>query len=243
MGMWSSIKNAAKKVWRAAKAAVRVVVRIVVTAVMAAINVLDLLLGFLNWPTKRLTLHVVVLPELTDTERKQVGADLQVSIDEARRILKDRFNVSLRPYGVQYIEWFDEPVPPKALTPSCCGADLLGQEFVSSGEFYAQHTAGWVGIPTSLRFPVTVFIVAAVQCKQGCSNGPLSDYVVVETAGLNNPGEPHPHSLMMHEMGHACSLWHSLGKSNIMWRRRNRGDGAKWFQSNLLRSSRHVTYW
>lgn len=243
MGLWSSIKKAAKWVARKVKAVVRLVIRVVVTVVMAAINAFDFVFGFFNWPRKKLTLHIIVLSKLTPADRKQAGADLQASIDEARRILKDRFNVTLRPYVAQYIEWFDGPVPTKALNPSCCGADLLGQEFVSSGEFYADHLAGWNGTPVSLRFPITVFIVDTVQCKQGCSNGPLADYVVVEYGGLNNPGEPQPYSLMMHEMGHACSLWHSLGTSNIMYKRRNRGDGAKWFQSNLLRSSRHVTYW
>jgi hypothetical protein len=243
MSFWSKIKKAAKWVARKVKAVVRIVIRIVVTVVMAVINVFDLLLGFFNWPRKKLTLHIIVLSTLTDAQRKQVGTDLQASIDFAKRILSDRFNVKLRPYAAQYVEFFTGPVPAKALTPSCCGADLLGQEFVSSGEFYAQHLAGWVGIPISLRFPITVFIVDDVQCKQGCSNGPLGDYIVVEHGGLNNNGEPHPHSLMMHEMGHACSLWHSTGQSNIMYKHSNRGDGSKWFQSNLLRSSRHVTYW
>jgi hypothetical protein len=241
--MWSKIKNAAKWVARKVKAVVRLVIRVVVTAVMAVVNTLDLLFGFFNWPRKKLTLHIVVLSKLAPADRKQLGADLQDSIDAARRILNDRFNVTLRPYVSQYIEWFDGAVPFKALNPSCCGADLLGQEFVSSGEFYAQHLAGWNGSPVSLRFPITVFIVDAVACKQGCSNGPLADYVVAEYGGLNNPGQPQPYSLMMHEMGHACSLWHSLGKSNIMYKHSDRGDGAKWFQSNLLRSSRHVTYW
>ena len=88
-----------------------------------------------------------------------------------------------------------------------------------------------------------MFVVDDVKCKAGCSNGPLADYLVVQHDGLNNVGEPQPNSLMMHEMGHCCSLWHSLGKSNIMYKHSDRGDGAKWFQSNLLRSSRHVTYW
>ena len=243
MGIWSSIKKAAKKVWRGVKAVVRVVIRIVATIVMGVVNVFDLLLGFLNWPPKKLTLHIIVLSKLSDAQRKRVGADLQSSIDAAKRILKERFNVKLRPYASQYIEWFDGPVPPKALNPSCCGADLLGQEFVSSGEFYAQHTAGWVGVPISARFPITVFVVDDVQCKAGCSNGPLADYVIVQHGGLDNPGTPQPHSLMIHEIGHACSLWHSLGKSNLMYKSSDRDDRVKWFQKNLLRSSRHVTYW
>jgi hypothetical protein len=243
MSFWSKIKKAAKWVARKVKAVVRLVVRVVVTAVMAVINVFDLLFGFFNWPRKKLTLHVVVLPTLTPANRKIVESDVRLSIAEAERILKERFNVKLRPYAKDYVEFFEGEVPPKALEPSCCGADLLGQEFVSSGEFYAQHTAGWVGIPISLRFPITVFVVNDVQCKRGCSNGPLADYVVIGLDGLNVAGTPLPNSLMMHEMGHACSLWHSGTVSNIMYKDNERGDGSKWFQRNLLRSSRHVTYW
>ena len=246
MGLWSRLKKAAKWVARKVKAAVRLVIRFVVTAVLAAINAFDLVFGFFNWPRKKLTLHVVILSKFDPVKKIYVplcqpnDVRLRGSIDHVRRILSDRFNVGLRPYDDDYVQTLESEAPPKALKPSCCGADLLGQEFVSSGEFYAQHTAGWVGIPVSLDFPITVFVVEDVQCKAGCSNGPLADYIVIKTEGLD---QANSNFLMMHEMGHACSLWHSWGESNIMYKEGNRGDGAKWFQSNLLRSSRHVTYW
>jgi hypothetical protein len=243
MGLWSRIKKAVRRAVRAVKAVVRIVVRIVVTVVMAVVNIFDLLLGFLNWPKKKLTLYVLVLSKLSATDKKLAIADLDASIAEAKRILKARFNVELRPYSAEYVEWFDGTAPTEALNPSCCGADHFGQEFLTAGEFYADHLAGWVGIPISMRFPITVFIVDSVECREGCSNGPLADYVVVQRGSLNKPGEPFPFSLMMHEMGHACSLWHSRGKSNIMYGPKERGDGVKGFQKNLLRSSRHVTYW
>jgi hypothetical protein len=243
MSLWSRIKHAVKKVWRAVKAVVRVVVRIVVAFVMAAINVFDLLLGFFNWPRKKLTVHIVVLSKLTDARKQQVAGELQLSIDTAKRILSDRFNVALRPYAADYVQWFEGAVPPEALTPSCCGADLFGEEFITTGEFYARNTAGWVAAPISLRFPVTVFIVDDMKCGDGCSNGPLSDWVVVTTRALNYPNFLVPNSVIVHEVGHACTLWHSGSASNLMYKKPERGDDTKWFQSNLLRSSRHVTYW
>lgn len=48
---------------------------------------------------------------------------------------------------------------------------------------------------------------------------------------------------LAHEVGHTCSLWHSGTQSNLMFHTAPAGDGAKWFQKNLLRSSRHVQYW
>ena len=71
----------------------------------------------------------------------------------------------------------------------------------------------------------------------------LADYIVIAFDGLNISGPLLNSSLMMHEIGHACSLSHSWTVSNIMYRDHERGDGVKWFQQNLFRSSRHVTYW
>jgi hypothetical protein len=120
MGIWSSIKKAVKKVVRVVKAAVRVAIRIPLTFFAHIIAMYDLLLGFLAWPAKNLTLHVVVLHKpADDAARKKLGAALQMSIDETRRILRDRFNVKLRPYGAQYIDRFEDPVPAEALNPSC----------------------------------------------------------------------------------------------------------------------------
>jgi hypothetical protein len=118
-----------------------------------------------------------------------------------------------------------------------CGAGALGEEFGEAGEFFAKHLAGWNAIPISLTFPVTVFVVRDVEGTKGCSLGPLTDYVTLDTAGVKIA------STMAHEVGHACSLWHSGSQSNLMFHDDNRGDGVKWFQKNLLRSSRHVTYW
>ncbi len=249
MGLWSRIKKAAKKVWRAVKAVVRIAIRLVATVVMLGINVFDLVFGFFNWPKKKLTLHVVILSKYDANKKAYVRlcskAAVQPSIDTVKRVLKDTLNVELRPYGADYIEFFEAEVPPKALKPSCCDLDLLGQEFVSSGEFYAQHTAGWVGIPISFRFPITVFIVEDVQCRNGCSNGFASDYVVVDLDGLTSTGPDLSNGLIMHEIGHACSIIpHYDVRGNLMYKNADkRGPALIGVQRNVFRSSRHVTYW
>jgi hypothetical protein len=239
MGFFSSLKNkikkALKKVWRVVKAVVRAIVRVIVTLVGLVLGIFDLLLGFIGWPPKKMRLHIFIL----STEKGPLlnAADLTPSVDFARKTFKDKFNVKLRAFG-NMIEVIKEPAPSAALNVHC-DASALGEEFGEAGEFFAKHLAGWNAIPISLTFPITVFIVSNVVDKGGCSLGPLTDYIVVDvsTDGVGTP------SLMAHEIGHACNLWHSRTQSNLMFADSNRGDGVKWFQKNLFRSSRHVTYW
>lgn len=241
MGFFSSLKNkikkALKKVWRWVKAAVRLIVRIVVTIVGAVLGIFDLLLGFIGWPPKKMRIHIFILADQNGPLIS--AAALTPAIEFARKTFKDKFNVKLLPYSKSFIEIIKEPAPPDALEVPCSFFGSLGRDFGEAGEFFAKHLAGWNAIPISLTFPITVFIVSNVIGKGGCSLGPLTDYVTVDVS-LDGVGTP---SLMAHEIGHACNLWHSGTKSNLMHAESDRGDGAKWFQKNLFRSSRHVTYW
>ena len=116
-----------------------------------------------------------------------------------------------------------------------CG---IGSEFGVAGEYFAQHLAGWNIIPISFTFPVTVFVVRSLASGVlGCSMSAIGDYAVIDQAGLLD------NVTLAHEIGHACSLWHSRTSSNIMYKSAPAGEGVKWFQKNLLRSSRHVQYW
>ncbi len=200
------------------------------------VGLFDFFLGFLAWPPKRLRLHVCVLSDATG--QPVIDPALLVpALDEATRVLKDRFNVRLRPYSASYVEVLKGPAPAEALTPPC-GADLYAAQVTSLGAFYNRHRAGWVGpFPISLTFPITAYVVADVANKRGCSLGPSAEWLVIDPTGINGDLRT-----LVHEIGHACSLWHSASTSNIMWENSDRGDRVKWFQKNLLRSSRHVTY-
>ncbi len=242
MGFFSSLKNGfkklVKKVTRAVKAVVRIVSRVVVAIVGLVIGIFDLLLGFLAWPPKKIRVHIFILS--TEEGPLVDPAALTASVEFARKAFKSGFNVKLLAYSKNMIEIIKEPAPPEALSVGC-GGGALADEFTEAGEYFASHLAGWNGIPISLTFPVTVFIVSDVtggSDTAGCSLGPLTDYVTVDI----KEGVPTP-SVMAHEIGHACNLWHSGTKSNLMYRDPDRGDSVKWFQKNLFRSSRHVTYW
>jgi hypothetical protein len=237
LGLWSSITSIAKKVWRGVKAVVRIVVRAAITIVAAGVNGFDLLLGFLAWPPKKLRLHVFILRDENGVPVATPG-ELTIALDNAHRIFKDRFNVSVVPYSKSFVETLPDAAPKAALEPHC-DAGAWADLFREAGEYYADHLAGWVGgIPISASFPITAYVVRDVDGKRGCAIGPLTDYLTIDPTGFKGDD-----TTLAHETGHCCHLWHSGSKGNLMWRDADRGDGVKWFQKNLVRRCRHVTYW
>jgi|SRR5450755_792490 len=230
MGFWSSVSHFIKAV-------VRVVVRVVITVVHTFVpNVLDFLFGFLAWPQKKMRIQIFVLKDSSTGKPVYSGGNMQASIQYAIDTFKSQFNVKVISYSVDWVIQLTDTPPADALTPGC-GGPLFEQEFGDAGEYYSSHIAGWNAIPISLTYPISVFVVREVIGKIGCSLGPLTDYVVISPEGIDSI------NTMAHEIGHCCSLWHSGTKSNLMWRNDDRGSGSKWFQRNLLRSSRHVNYY
>jgi hypothetical protein len=244
MGLWSSIKKAAKKVWRAVKSVARVIVRIVITIInRLTLGLPDLLLGFLAWPPKRLRLHVVIVsvkssnPDGGESLVPVVPEhDVEVVIENTKRIYKKLFNVNIRSYSKSFIEILPEE-PPKEVLDFTCG---IQSEFGIAGEYFANHLAGWNAIPISLTFPITVFVVRELlEGPSGCSMAVLGEYVVIDEQGLKEDKM----IALPHEIGHTCGLWHSGTAANLMHNGPPADENVKWFQKNILRSSRHVQWW
>jgi hypothetical protein len=234
------------------KGAIRLATRVVTTGWGLVLGAPDLVVGFLCVPKKYLRVQFFILSDGSGPVVTE--AELQPAIDKTREILKQQINVELLPYGSQMVEIIRDPAPYAALNPRCGGGAVEDELWGEAGDFFAQHLAGWNAVPLSATFPITVFVVADVGGEHdGCSLGPLTDYVTVDPAAITASGgvfgspvyAPHLDTTA-HEIGHACNLLFHVGSiTNLMY-----GDGDErkgtelsWYQKNLFRSSRHVMYW
>ena len=215
--------------WNIIKGFARIMIRIVVETIhRLVINLFDSFFGFLNWPEKKLRIKILIL---ADSQNNPIvsPADLVSAIDYARKVFKRNFNVRLLAQHGSFAEVLQKSAPSEALhTKGSTGA--LGEEFKIAGSFFSINLSG-------LFYPVTAFVVMDIKGASGCSLGPISDYVTLDSLGAKND------SILAHEIAHACGLWHLNETPNLMWRTRQRGDEVKWWQKNIFRSSRHTTYW
>ena len=250
MGFWSSVKSVVKKAVHIVKAIVRVVVRVVQIVLTSPFKLFDLVFGWLGWPRKKLKIHIAVLQNaggpLIPYDKLE---ELWPSIELMKKTFKDHGNVEVHPYSSGNKRSIDnwaqivEGVAPHAALYPDCDWGALWNEFGEAGDYYARHVAGSVSgiIPISLAFPVTIFIVEDVQGKVGCTVPLVTDYCTVEAGNIL----PVDSSTPAHEVGHACNLWHVGQHVNLMYHKRSERYEPywlHWWQRNLVRSSRHVTY-
>ena len=226
----SSPESTPQKIWNYLKGIVRAIARIMIEILFRlAINLFDTLFGFLKWPRKKLRIKILIL-KASNGCPILLPTDLDVAITYAKESLMKNFNVTL--LSLEHEQFVDvaESIAPDETLYTKGGLGALGEEFRTTGSFFA----------ASLResfFPVTAFVVIDIAGATGCSLGPLTDYVTLDITGAKND------STLVHEIAHACGLWHVKRRSNLLYRNKSRGNEVNWWQKCIFRSSRHITYW
>ena len=212
------------------KGIIRVMIRIVVEVIhRLLINIGDTLFGFLNWPEKKLRIKILILKESKAIPILSIS-DLDPALEYAAISLKKNFNVKLIPIRQEQFVEVLEKLPAKKNLYTKGGPGALAEEFKATGNFFASNLCGSL-------YPVTTFVVIDIAGASGCSLGPLTDYITLDIGGARS------NSTLVHEIAHACGLWHVSERTNLLYKNQSRGDEVKWWQKNLFRSSRHITYW
>lgn len=241
MGFWSRLKKIIKKIVRVVKTVFRIILKAITGLIMRVVHGIGELFFF--WVEKTMTLHVVILRDEAWNEVIQ-PADVKGAIESAKTIFKSKFNVAIKAYGKPMVQTLGNSAPKAALDVDC-DSSAFGEEFGEAGNYFAEHTAGWVGIPISLAFPVTVFVVRSINGKIGCSI-PITDYVTLSSVpttpsstltGVSNA------TTLAHELAHTCLLAHRDNKNNLLFPEASRGTDVTWWQKRVARTSRHCTFW
>ncbi len=225
------------------------------------------LLGIM--PEKRLRLLVI-------NQQDENGAviasesDMLASIDLAIQVYRDQANVRVLPITLfnyrtpysgaehatadAYINTVTTPADPSTLDVDCGPDDFVADLGPAGASF--QDIMLLQGFWTSFRrlagygAPICAFAVRKFSgSSDGCSLGPLTDYVMVNFLGADGskPGTAdtppifRADTILPHEMGHCCGLLH-VDPPNLMSSSDPRSITLDAWQVAVLRSSRHVTY-
>jgi hypothetical protein len=219
---------------------------------MRAVHIFGSALDLVYMVKKKMRVQVFILRE-SEAQGLVPEHDLDAAINTAKQIFLDRFKVEIRAYGNPIVQTLPDVAPADALDVGCAikrdglitDPGALGNEFGEAGEYFAGKLAGWVVVPISLQFPVTVFVVRSIRGKIGCSI-PIADYVTLSVTPSSSATVTGVNSAttLAHELGHTCLLMHrDDDKANLMFPGHQRGtDVTKW-QRWVVRTSRHCTWW
>jgi hypothetical protein len=207
-------------------------------------------------PIKKMRLYVLVQQSLAGPVADP--KDVETVISKARNIFFEEARIKILPVqpfnysdsisssggdGSSYWKIIATPSDTDTLDV-CCKACALGNDLTVIGtkfEVMMTTEAFWgnTGRAFSIGAPVVAFTVRSFSDgKQGCSLGPLTDYVTI-LLDMDDLDE----TVLAHELGHACTLLHKSDSSNLMYSKPGRGQTLTVWQKISVRGSRHVTWW
>jgi hypothetical protein len=245
------------------------ILNVVTTIIWYGLGIVDFILSMIGIrPEKKLRACVIVL---SDSKGPMASdQDIITVMTAFSNTFKEQANVRVIKSALgQYTSAFSDLKPPTAdwishpdassdeILQAECGWDGVGADFNTDGSRYealSLLTSPWNYLRRLIGYgaPIFIFIVRNFSdpSKNGCSLGPVSDYVLV----AGNPLKPGSNGLVKdiyliaHESGHACNLTHSSAGydypiSNLMYPQDTRTSNylTRW-QISVLRGSRHATY-
>jgi hypothetical protein len=234
---------------------------IVLTALAAVSGLADAVLGTIGIrPEKKLRVCTIILNSdggLSPSEVSIAVANYVAALQNTVKIYREEANIRVIDEGpFHYSSGFASDEKPDSgwvqvysgqnpagpadtqcdvpMASEDLGPDGSSFEFIASTQCFYGDGRRVIGYGA----PVIVFGVRGISGgHNGCSFGPLADYVTVLRT---DPGS------MPHEIAHACNLIHNSGATNLMNPNVDHvttGIHLEWWQVIALRSfSRHVTY-
>jgi hypothetical protein len=232
-----------------------------VYAGLSAADFVGTLLGIM--PEKRLYL-LVINQEDEQGAPVAVEPDLLAAISLAIKVYREQANIRVLPVKLfnyrtpfsgdeqasdDYISNVTTKGGPSTLDVDCGPNDFIADLGPAGADF--QDIMLKNGFWTSFRrligygAPICAFAVRKFASSyDGCSLGPLADYIMVNFAGASGRDAPpiyRTDSILPHEMGHCCGLLH-VGAPNLMASNDPRSINLDTWQVAIIRSSRHVTF-
>jgi len=231
------------------------ILAIVQTIVWFVVGIYDTIAGLIGIrPEKKLRVCTIILADENGrpiVSAATVAAWLQKAVD----VFKQEANVRVVPVGPFHYstgfgdnetvteDWIHvrtKPSPGRILDlggeAATAGADLIdiGSHYnaIANTECFYDTWRKVVGYGA----PITVLVIRSLEEGVARSLGPLTDYLVIGGSQRIDV------TTVAHEMGHSCYLWHDSDSGNLMLASAPRGTSLDWWQTTLVRSSRHVTY-
>jgi hypothetical protein len=218
------LKSVFGKIGRKISGAFGVIVNVIEEIFTRGFGFPDFLFGWLleSLYSKKLRLTVVILTKPDGTLTTSV-AGVERSIEHAEKTLKSGANITFKKSDIRII---DVTAPPYVLRVEA-GISAFGDLFQAAGEYFRGNSEAG---------DLTAFVIDDVIGSVG-SSASWADFILLDNDGITRG------STLVHEIGHACVLYHWNNSNNFMKTPSSiSANRVNWWQSNILRSSRHVGY-